>query len=309
MNDIDKKIWYKLKNNNELSKTNDDEYNNRLNDIEENIKILNKLKEIPLIKQRTPEWHELRKNLLTASVLEDAVNNNLSLIKKKAGLTNDNINYNNIPALKWGTMYEPMALKCYSVLNNNIEINEFGLILDEEDEKFAASPDGINSLGIMIEIKCPYSRKIVDGIIPSKYNLQIQGQLKVCKLKECHYVECEFIEYDNIEEYKNNNDDNINGIIAEYKRNNGEYYYIYSEILYNKDYIIDDILEKIKLNQEKDIIFNKFHYWKLNLINIQNVKFDKLNWDKNIKPKIEEFWKKVEEYKNKPKKNLFIDDD
>lgn len=320
MNEIDKIIWLILKKKEKdisikkikkliKERKDDEEIENRFNEILNNINTLNKLKKIPFIKQRTPEWHELRKDKLTASVLEEAVNNNITLIKKKAGLIIDNTNYNNIPALKWGTMYEPMALKCYSIINNDIEINEFGLIADEEDKKLAASPDGINSLGIMIEIKCPYSRKIIDGVIPSKYNLQMQGQLKVCKLTECHYVECEFIEYENIEKYKEDNDKELNGIIAEYKRNNGEYYYIYSEILNDKNDVIKDILEKVKNNEEENTIFMKYNYWKLNLINIQNVKFDKKKWNEYIEPRIEEFWKKVEEYKKMPKKNLFIDDD
>jgi hypothetical protein len=102
----------------------------------------------------------------------------------------------------------------------------------EKLENFGASPDGINELGIMIEIKCPYSRQIIDNYVPPKYNLQIQGQLSVCNLNECHYIECNFKSYDTIEEYnKYNLDDKINhGIIIEYKNKKlNEFYYIYSD--------------------------------------------------------------------------------
>ena len=40
-------------------------------------------------------------------------------MKKKANIVVDNINYNAIPALKWGTMFEPMATRCYSKKMNN----------------------------------------------------------------------------------------------------------------------------------------------------------------------------------------------
>jgi hypothetical protein len=58
---------------------------------------------------------------------------------------------------------------------------------------FGASPDGITENGIMLEIKCPYKRKI-DGGIPEQYFYQVQGQLEVCGLNECDYFECAFDE-------------------------------------------------------------------------------------------------------------------
>ena len=173
---------------------------NRINIIKNNRKILKKLLKIPIIEQRTKEWHEARDSRLTASDLYDAIkknNNSDKIAKKKAKILVDNINYNAVPALKWGTMFEPMATRCYSQINNNIKVYDFGLILDNSNPHFGASPDGINELGIMIEIKCPYSRKIVDGYIPEKYKMQIQGQLAVCNLTECDYIECYFKEFQN----------------------------------------------------------------------------------------------------------------
>ena len=182
-------------------KSNDyDLINKRILEIENNRKILFELIKIPEVKQRTEEWFEARKTRLTASDLCDAIKKtNVSnvLAKKKAKIVIDTINYNAIPALKWGTMFEEMAARCYSQSNNNIKIYDFGLICDSKNEHFGASPDGINELGIMIEIKCPYSRKIIDNVIPEKYKLQIQGQLAVCNLNECDYVECKFETFEN----------------------------------------------------------------------------------------------------------------
>ena len=278
---------------------------NKYNKYINNSLILEKLKKIPLVKQRTQEWIDLRKNRLTASNLAEAIsNNNDRIAKKKANIIIDNVNYNNIPAIKWGVMFESMALRCYSQLNNDIKVNEFGLILNNDLDCFAASPDGITELGDMIEIKCPYSRKI-DGSIPKAYYLQMQGQLAVCNLKRCIYIECSFMEYENEEKYLEEKENtNINyGIIAEFKDDNDDYYYLYSKEYLNKEDTITDIENK-KINYK----FIKFHYWKLKEINIKKVKFDEKEWNDNIKPKIIEFWEKVENYKQN-KKNLFIEED
>lgn len=273
---------------------------------------LSELFKIPVIEQRTLEWFEARETRLTASDLSDAIKNNNNsdkLAKKKAKIIKDNINYNAVPALKWGTMFEPMATRCYSQINNNIIVYDFGLICDKNNKHFGASPDGINELGIMIEIKCPYSRKIVDGYIPEKYKMQIQGQLAVCNLKECDYVECEFKELDASEYYNKYSKKKIDhGIIAEYYHNN-TYSYLYSDASMNAIETYNNIQSKIASNNG---VLNKLIYWELVKLNIQRETFDPLKW-KEIVPKIDTFWEKVEKYKLCPiedniKKINFIDD-
>ena len=287
--------------------------NERILEINNNRKILFDLIKIPEIKQRTEEWFEARKTRLTASDLCDAIKKtNVSnvLAKKKAKIVIDNINYNAIPALKWGTMFEPMASRCYSQYNNNIKIYDFGLICDNKNEHFGASPDGINELGIMIEIKCPYSRKIIDKVIPEKYKLQIQGQLAVCNLTECDYVECKFKTFENENIYLEELNQELlydHGVIAEYFYKKGEYYYIYSDENLTPDNSIENIIllkNTFELDNDETIkpIFNKLIYWKLEKINTQRVNFDKEEWVK-IVPKINDFWSKVEEYKLMPIEN------
>jgi putative phage-type endonuclease len=258
--------------------------------------ILNKLKQKPLIKQRTEEWFKLRENRLTASDLYDAVYHPLSLIKKK--IKNVSFNSYAIPALKWGCMFEKVACDIYAYLNNT-NINEFGLLINDNIEKFGASPDGITDDGIMIEIKCPYSREIKDKVIPDKYYYQMQGQMAVCELDLCDYIECKFITFNNKEEYINGIDgiDNYkHGIIADY----GDGNYKYSS--FNQDYQmnIDEM--------DKDCIHI---YWMLELINVQRINFDNKLWDETIKPNIDNYWNLYQKELNssKEKKNLFIEDD
>ena len=280
------------------------------------------------MKQRTTEWFEARKTRLTASDLYDAVkggNVSIRLAKKKANIVVDNINYNAIPALKWGTMFEPMATRCYSQRMNNIAIHDFGLICDTSNEHFGASPDGINELGIMLEIKCPYSRKIEDGIIPDKYRMQIQGQLAVCKLKECDYIECIFKSIENEEDYlelelKLDINNIKHGVIAEFYNQKGEYVYFYSDPNKTPKECVDDItnIRDSIMNGSDDSLsteklkFSKYTYWKLDDMIIQRVVFNANEWE-TIVPKINTFWESVEEYKMLPieigiKKYKFVDD-
>jgi putative phage-type endonuclease len=298
----------------------------RVSDIKHYRKELNVLLQLPLMKQRTTEWFEARKTRLTASDLYDAVkggNVSIRLAKKKANIVVDNINYNAIPALKWGTMFEPMATRCYSQIMNNITIHDFGLICDTSNEHFGASPDGINEIGIMLEIKCPYSRKIEDGIIPDKYRMQIQGQLAVCKLKECDYIECIFKSIENEEDYLelevDINNNIKHGVIAEFYNQKGEYVYFYSDPNKTPKECVDDITNICDsiMNGGSDsftekLKFSKYTYWKLDDMIIQRVVFNANEWE-TIVPKINTFWESVEEYKMLPieigiKKYKFVDD-
>ena len=282
------------------------------------------LLQLPLMKQRSNEWFEARKTRLTASDLYDAIkggNVSIKLAKKKANIVVDNINYNAIPALKWGTMFEPMATRCYSQKMNNINIYDFGLICDVDNKHFGASPDGINELGIMLEIKCPYSRKIIDGVIPDKYRMQIQGQLAVCKLKECDYIECIFKSIESDNDYLELGDITINhGIIAEFYNSKGEYVYYYSSPDKTPKECIEEMINNHDINDindinddEKRIKFSKYTYWKLDEMIIQRVTFNSDAWE-TIIPKINNFWENVEEYKLLPielgiKKYKFVDED
>eukprot|EP00798_Chlamydomonas_sp_ICE-L_P029875 gene29875-biopygen11611 len=76
-------------------------------------------------------------------------------------------------------------------LNTNVLVHEFGLLRHASKSFLGASPDGVTEDGVMLEIKCPWRRKI-DGTVPMQYYLQIQGQLAVSGLLECDYFEVEF---------------------------------------------------------------------------------------------------------------------
>ena len=212
--------------------------------------------------------------------------------------------------LKWGTMFEAMAIRSYSQGREDIPVHEFGLIKHPFLDNFGASPDGINDLGIMIEIKCPYSRDIIDNSIPYKYYMQIQGQLAVCQLEQCDYIECDFETFESVTRYMeliDPDEKTKHGIIAEYKnRQTDEYEYMYSREYSRPSDAAADIEEKMKAfaSERTDILFIKLTPWRLKHINVQRVSFDKDLWEATI-PKITGFWNKVVAYKeNKTDNNV-----
>lgn len=151
----------------------------------------------PGIEQRTDPWYTARHGLVTASDIDAAIKNGPSreFLKKKCGLapvpTSSAMASGGPAPLKHGVMFEPVANEVYRRRQGGgCLVHEFGLLLHPTIAHLGASPDGINELGVMVEIKCPYSRKI-DGGVPGGYFAQIQGQLEVCGLDECDYVECE----------------------------------------------------------------------------------------------------------------------
>jgi putative phage-type endonuclease len=105
------------------------------------------------------------------------------------------------PATLWGKKYEDAALLLYKTKFPESRIYEFGLINHSRLKWLAASPDSITDTGIMIEIKCPYRRKIKERYIPSYYYVQMQIQMEVCNLDYCDYLECELLEFETVGDY------------------------------------------------------------------------------------------------------------
>ena len=293
---------------------------NRLRKIDEYKKQLKKIKEIPIIEQRSDEWFSIRRNLITASDMAQALNKGKFgtqkdfLIKKIGNLMENNNKYiqsDNI-ALLWGVKYEEVANKIY-MKRNSVEVFEFGLIKHPTLDCFGASPDGISELGIMLEIKCPFKRGI-DGSIPEQYWMQIQGQLEVCDLEECDYLECKLVEYRNETEFTediskcNILTKNLNekGIIIEYfvyneihKTNDRKY--LYSDLNLNTEQLLDwkkHIISTFDITTEYNIT-----YWKLDKYFCKRVYRDKLFFNKNIN-NLKFLWDKILDYSKDKKKYL-----
>lgn len=190
-------IIYKLKEYVELT------YHKEINKIEK------KLSSLPELIQRTPEWYEFRKKLITGSEagsflgisgLSSAINS----LNNKIGLPATKPNFNS-PAIQHGTNYENVAKRVYE-LRNQVSVLELGCI-ESPSSFIGASPDGIifeyhsndwsswSKYGRMLEIKCPYSRIINDKIKP-EYEIQILQQQYTCRLPICDFLEVGIIDSD-----------------------------------------------------------------------------------------------------------------
>lgn len=249
----------------------------------------------PVIEQRSKEWYNIRKTLLTASDLAQAIGKGKfgtrkSLVESKAGLL-----HNPFPtheALKWGVMYEAVALSYYRHYYNNIHVHEFGLIQHPSFPIFGASPDGISDIGIMVELKCPWRRKIVKGEVPEQYYLQIQGQLEVCDLEECDYLECVLEEVES-DRFAALTADDFFGIVVELT---GPTSYIYS------DPEIKDAQALVRWEeqqrQQNATRYLKTHFWVMVDTNMVRVKRDKALFH-SLRPEIEKFWEDVRSAKER----------
>jgi hypothetical protein len=171
--------------------------------INEVLQILNSIKSP---EQRSIEWFDQRRNLISASDAKKACGNPSSkyykeLILKKLGYELPMLHSD---ATIHGTIYEVVSQRIYET-RNGVFITEYGCIPHSTYSFIGASPDGIiNSInqnhpndelskksliGRMIEIKNPFSREITNQI-KDEYVYQIQLQLEVCNLSICDFLEC-----------------------------------------------------------------------------------------------------------------------
>lgn len=275
----------------------------RLLVLRKNRQIVQNLLKVPRIEQKSSEWYTIRENLITASDFAQALKQGKfgsqdDIFKKKVRPQDDVFVPN--PFFKWGNMFEPVANEIYSILHHGVKVHEFGLIPHPKHSFFGASPDGITETGIMLEIKCPYKRKIqVGGEVPKQYYYQIQGQLDVCGLTECDYFECQFYSYDTEQDFwKAFDDDVMKGIVLEITKDK----FIYSPIVVKGNNVTVDVIHSWLdqyMTDEIELVDIKF--WYLSHYNLQRVTLDKAFFDENI-VQLEEVWNKVLSYREDPKK-------
>lgn len=279
----------------QLSQPSKKEIEKRINQLKKYKKQLAKLLKIPKIVQKTDEWYKVRQNLLTASDFAQALGEGKfgttkQFYQKKceAAAADSAVAGKTNPFFKWGNMFEDVALGIYSDMHD-IKLYDFGLLLHPNHTWAAASPDGISDNGIMVEIKCPKKRKLIEGDVPTQYYYQIQGQLDVCDLDECDYFECEFGLYDNDEDFFDNLDEyKYYGIIIELADDEWKY----SGVKMEKNDLIKFY------NENKHI---KKYLWYLNAFNKTRVYRDK-KFVKEKMGKLEKVWNNVLSYRADPEK-------
>lgn len=247
---------------------------------------------LPKLEQRTPEWHEARQTLITASDFAQALGDGKfgtreQLLRKKCGYEEDKFNAA-APALKWGTMLEPVANEVYAQ-RNKMAIHEFGLLKHPDISHFGASPDGVNECGIMVEIKCPFRRKI-DGTVPLQYFYQIQGQLDVTGLEECDYFECEFMGSEDVEEIFFEDQGGEKGVVIEYAGDE----FVYSPTRYS--WIGEELASWVESNTKSSSPPVKILYYRLEKCSTIRVYKDETFLKEKL-ARLADVWDKVLEYR------------
>ena len=141
------------------------------------------------IEQKSQEWLDLRQGMLTASDVATALGENhfekpSDLILKKCGLGKV---FTGNDATRHGEKYESVARDIYEQQIGE-RVYEFGLVQHPVHKWLGGSPDGITESGILVEIKCPMSRKIKDEV-PAHYMAQLQILMEILDLETCDFIQ------------------------------------------------------------------------------------------------------------------------
>ena len=164
---------------------------------------LARIKAVPVLEQRSPAWFAKRLTRITSSEASAVLGENPyesaeDVFFRKRGLGKP---FTGNVATRYGQENEPVAIAAYCAALGRSCV-EVGLIDYEAIHGacpsmsfMAGSPDGITLLGahdpepIMLEVKCPYRRKIVPGTIPRHYVAQVQLNMLICGLSHADFVE------------------------------------------------------------------------------------------------------------------------
>lgn len=188
---------------------------------------IERLDAIPHVEQKTEAWHQIRKNMISASIagyIDSAAcgcnkSNERSKIEEKGGVKDTRpFSWGCIP-LRHGQQYEDVTGHIYNTFKR-LNSKEYGILPDYRYNWLGASPDGVITsvsapntnrraqnatsehidstsymdkamLGRMREIKNPVSRSINDKI-PSYYYWQMLQQMYVCQLPICDFIQTQF---------------------------------------------------------------------------------------------------------------------
>jgi putative phage-type endonuclease len=245
--------------------------------------------------QKSDEWLAIRHNHINASEAGQILSksrNAMLLYKSKPF----EIKNNSSVATEHGNRFEIVAQNIYSKKIGK-KIYNFESIEHPVYKFIAASPDGIDEDGDLLEIKCPITRDI-KGVPKKDYWIQTQLQMEVTNLNRCKFVECKFDEYQCIEFYNEDIERDYKGVILQYYDNFQKKNIIYSEF----NLILDDLNKWINIEKKKIIDQNNENtyieiiYWYLSKYSCFEVYRDKKWFNENL-PIFQNFWNDVLKYR------------
>lgn len=277
----------------------------RIDKIRKNRKQLEEIKKIPYVQQRSDEWYEIRNNLITASDFGDALgiekfgkkNDGKTFYKKKCGY--DTVTFDTASIfLQWGVMFEPVATSLYET-RTGIPVHEFGIIKHPRHNFLGASPDGINDVGVMLEIKCPYKRIITDDSVLKQYYYQMQGQLDACDLNECDFLEVKFEEYDCEDTFWDDYENDFQIYTSNYMEKGIIHKMLDSSYVYSPPNLTKKELESWNRRQASMNTPEKVVYWYVDLFSLKRVESNR-SFINNMNIQLQDVWNKVLDYRKDP---------
>ena len=170
------------------------------------------LKELPQHEQRSDAWFSQRKGRLTSSDAGTALNLNpyqkpIELLWKKCGAGEA---FKGNVATLHGQKFEDTAIDYYckamGKINHEFGLLDFNAVVRENDVHANENyPDGINWMAgstdgiaedvkgledlVVLEVKCPYRRKIIHGHCPEYYLPQVQLNLAILNIEKADFIE------------------------------------------------------------------------------------------------------------------------
>ena len=188
------------------------------------VKLIKVNKECPI--QRTKPWYEMRNTRITASSASSCLpkieeicipyeklfnvkikynpnqcfntyeNKEDFIINKCRAFYGENLFKDNIYTLH-GKKFEEISTRLYRKVYNT-EVLEFGLLPHPRLSWLAASPDGINLDGTMLEIKNPNKMYTIPSMT---YFTQMQIQMETGNLDKCDFLVCDVKNIDTEQEF------------------------------------------------------------------------------------------------------------
>lgn len=143
------------------------------------------------LQQRTVEWQKLRSRIyITSSIVNEILRPRDSKVYER--LVYDKAyqcrrSFQSI-ATDHGIKYEPLAMRDFKE-QYHLPVEEVGFVINADYPYMGVSPDGLIGSNEILELKCPYSRKIKHGEIPPSYYHQVQLQLMITGRVRAYYYE------------------------------------------------------------------------------------------------------------------------
>lgn len=151
-----------------------------------------RLLQVELFEQGSAHWFAQRHQMLTASDVASVLGlnphrsaNDVLFRKLQPPCRPERTG---CAATDWGHRYEDEARRLYEERTGET-VYEFGVIPHPEHRWLGGSPDGITGTGRLLEIKCPFRRRIVPGQVPEYYLPQVQLLMEILDLEVCDFVQ------------------------------------------------------------------------------------------------------------------------